>query len=111
MDAALSRAGAWHAVFRTARSGEPTYQALTEQVRHASVVTVDETGWKVEAILRWLWVFATPRIVVYRIASGRGFDQAAVVLGAGYSGVLVRDGWAPYLKFTQPSQQSCLAHL
>ncbi|MBI4729284.1 MAG: IS66 family transposase [Acidobacteria bacterium] len=107
----VSRAGAWHAVFRTARAGEPTYQALTEQVRHASVAVVDETGWKVEAILRWLWVFATPRIVVYRIASGRGFEQAAAVLGAGYSGVLVRDGWAPYLKFTEASHQTCLAHL
>lgn len=107
----VSRAGAWHAVFRTARAGQPTYQALTEQVQHAPVVSVDETGWKVEAILRWLWVFATPRIVVYRIAAGRGFEQAAAVLGAGYSGVIVRDGWAPYLKFTEALHQACLAHL
>lgn len=88
----VSRAGAWHAVFRTARAGEPTYQALTEQVQRAPVVSVDETGWKVEAVLRWLWVFATPRIVVYRIAAGRGFEQAAAVLGTDYSGVIVRDG-------------------
>lgn len=107
----VSRAGAWHAVLRTARAGQATYQALTEQVQHAPVVTVDETGWKVEAILRWLWVFATPRIVVYRIGTGRGFEQAAAVLGADYPGVIVRDGWAPYLKFTEALHQACLAHL
>ena len=31
---------------------------------------------------------------------GRGFDDAASILGAGYAGVLVRDGWAPYRRFT-----------
>ncbi|MGH2668170.1 MAG: IS66 family transposase [bacterium] len=107
----VSRAGVWHGVWRAARAGEPTYQALIEQVRAAPVVSVDETGWKVEAILRWLWVFATPRIVVYRIGTSRGFEQAAAVLGADYQGVVVRDGWAPYLKFAAAAHQTCLAHL
>jgi hypothetical protein len=33
-------------------------------------------------------------MTVYRIAAGRGFDDATAVLGADYAGVLERDGWA-----------------
>ncbi|MBA3641346.1 MAG: hypothetical protein H0W53_19160 [Acidobacteria bacterium] len=36
---------------------------------------------------------------VYAIQEGRGFAQAAAVLGADYAGVLQRDGWAPYRQF------------
>jgi transposase len=50
-------------------------------------------------------------MTVYRIAAGRGFDDATAVLGADYAGVLERDGWAPYRKFTHATHQSCLAHL
>jgi hypothetical protein len=59
--------------------------------------------------LWWLWVFATARTVVYTNQDGRGFDQAAAVLGAEFDGVLVRDGWAPYRQFDQAAHQTCLA--
>jgi len=107
----ISRAGTWHGVLRASRAAEPTYDALVEQVASAPVVSPDETGWKVGGILRWLWVFATVRVVVYRIAPGRGFEQAAAVLTAEFQGVIVRDGWAPYLSFKKATHQTCLAHL
>ncbi len=107
----VSRSGVWHATWRASRAAEPTYQAIEKAIQRSPVVTVDETSWKVEAILRWLWVFATPRLVFYRIAPGRGFEQAAAVLGEQFSGVLVRDGWAPYLKFVDALHQACYAHL
>jgi hypothetical protein len=49
--------------------------------------------WKVGGHLHSLWTFATPDTTVYRIQAGRGFDDAAAVLGVDFSGVLVRDGW------------------
>ena len=57
-----------------------------------------------------MWAFATPETTVYRTQSGRGFPQAAV-LDANYDGVLVRDRWAPYRRFTAAAHQTCLAHL
>ena len=48
------------------------------------------TGWRVGAVRHWLWAFATPETTVYRICHGRGFDEAAEVLGADFDGVLVR---------------------
>jgi transposase len=58
-----------------------------------------------------LWAFAGQQVTVYRIAAHRGYDDAAAVLGEGFAGVLERDGWAPYRKFTCAIHQSCLAHL
>ena len=61
------------------------------------------------AILHWLWAFATPETTVYAICDGRGFADAAAVLGPDFAGVLVRDGWVAYRGFTP--HQTCLSHL
>jgi hypothetical protein len=50
-------------------------------------------------------------VTVYLIAPGRGFEQAKGVLGSDFSGVLERDGWAPYRRFADAQHQTCLAHL
>lgn len=107
----ITTGGLVHAIRRAARRAEPTYAALAETVRGSPVVTPDETGWKVEARLRWLWAFTTPETTVYAIQAGRGFEEAATVLGADFSGVLVRDGWPPYRRFVAATHQTCLAHL
>jgi transposase len=103
--------GVTHALHRAARQAAPTYAALREQVRGSPVVSPDETSWKVAGQLWWLWAFATATTVVYAIQTGRGFDEAAAILGADFDGVLVRDGWAPYRQFDQAGHQTCVAHL
>lgn len=103
--------GLVHAIRRAGRQAEPTYDALVAQIRGSPVVTPDETGWKVAARLHWLWAFVTPDTTVYRIQAGRGYGEAAAVLGDDFDGVLVRDGWAPYRRFAHAIHQTCLAHL
>lgn len=107
----LTRSGLVHAVRRAARQAPPTYEALCAQVRGSPMVSPDETGGKVAGVLQWLWAFATPTTTVYAIQPGRGFDEAAAVLGAEFAGILVRDGWAPYRQFTEAAHQTCLAYL
>lgn len=107
----VTRGGLVHAVHRAARQAQPTYDALCAAVRASPVVTPDETSWKVGGHLLWLWAFVTPDTTVYAIQNGRGFAQAATVLGADYAGVLQRDGWAPYRQFIHAGHQTCLAHL
>ena len=46
----------------------------------------------------------------YATCPGRGFNDAATVLGTDYAGVLVRDGWAPYRCY-DGLHQTCLNHL
>lgn len=107
----VTRGGLCQAIARVGRKSEPTYRHLIEQVRTSPSVTPDETGWKVGGRLWWLWVFATPQETVYAIQPGRGFEQAAAVLGEDFAGFLVRDGWAVYRRFAQAVHQTCLAHL
>ena len=107
----VTRSGLVHAVHRAARQARPTYAALCQQVRGSPVVTPDETGWKVGGHLHWLWTAATPTTTVYAILAGRGYPEAATLLGEDFAGVIVRDGWAPYRRFTKAMHQTCLAHL
>ena len=71
----------------------------------------DETGWRVAALLAWLWVFVTEDTTVYARFPGRGFAEAASILGKEYAGGLSRDGWVVYRQFVQAVHQTCLAHL
>lgn len=107
----ITAGGLVHALHRAADRASPTYEALRTQVRHSDVVTPDETGWKVGGQLHWLWAFATPDTTVYAILPGRGYEEAASVLGPEFAGTLVRDGWAPYRRFDHAIHQTCLAHL
>ena len=95
---------------RAARDATPAYQELCEQVRNAPVVTPDETGWRVGGGRHWLWAYATADTTVYAICPGRGFDDAATVLGTDYAGVLVRDGWQVYRCYKDSLHQSCVNH-
>jgi transposase len=99
------------ALHRAARKALPTYAALVQTVRSSPMVVADETGWRVQARLWWLAAYVTPDTTVYAILQGRGFDEAACVLGASFAGILVHDGWAPYRRFTAAAHQTCQAHL
>jgi hypothetical protein len=72
---------------------------------------LDETGWNVAAQLNWLWVAVSEQVTFCDILPGRGFDEAASILGADYEGWLTHDGWQVYYKFLKAGHQSCLNHL
>ncbi len=107
----VSAGGVVQAIARQARALEPTYRALIEGVRCSPTVAPDETGWRINGQKAWLWAFAGEDVTVYLIAAGRGYEHAAEILGEDYSGVLERDGWAPYRRFTLARHQTCHAHL
>ena len=48
---------------------------------------------------------------MYQIEPGRGYAEAAKLLGEDFDGVLCVDGWAPYRGFEHAQIQTCLAHL
>jgi Transposase IS66 family len=65
--------------------------------KESRVVVMDETGWRLLGQRASLWVAAAENLTVCRIESGRGFDEAALLIGKECTGNLVRDGWGPRL--------------
>lgn len=107
----VSRSTLCRALLRTASKSQPMYAELAKTIRESPVVYPDESGWRIGGLSSWLWAFTNRHETVYLIARGRGYAEAATVLGKSYAGVLVADGWAPYGRFTAATHQTCLAHL
>jgi len=96
---------------RTGADLVPVHAEIVRRVNDAEMVVADETGWRVEGQSAWLWVATATDATAYNVAKGRGFDEATELIDEDYDGVLVRDGWAPYRRYTKAIHQSCAAHL
>ena len=108
----VSRSALARGLLRMARKAAPSYEALKSQLRTAPVVYPDETGWKIGGQSAWLHEATDgKRTTVYAIEKGRGYPEAALLLGKDYAGTIGSDGWAPYRKFEKATRQACLAHL
>ena len=107
----MTPGGICRAIERVARKAEATWHALRKAARRSDVAHMDETSWKVDAQLRWLWAVVTEQVTFCEILPGRGFAQAKKILGASYAGWLIHDGLRLYYKFLKASHQSCLFHL
>jgi len=107
----VSRSTLCRAITRLGTKAEPTYRELQIAVRRSLVNRLDETSWRVAARLQWLWVCVSDEVTFYAILPGRGFAQAASILGEDYEGFLNHDGWQPYYRFVHAFHQSCLSHL
>lgn len=107
----VARSTLCRAVQRAASKAQPIYDECVEALRASPVVYPDESGWRIGGQSAWLWAFTNCHETVYSIKRGRGFAEAASILGKDYAGTLVADGWAPYRRFTAATHQTCLAHL
>jgi hypothetical protein len=107
----MSPSGICRAIQRVSRKAEATWNALRDAVRRSPLAHMDETGWKVDAQLRRLWGVVTEQITYCEILPGRGFAEAASILGADYTGWLIHDGLQLYYKFLKAAHQSCAWHL
>lgn len=90
---------------------EPVHADLVRRANAAPVVTMDETGWRIGGLGAWLWVATSDTVTVYRVADTRGFDSATTLIDDTYAGTIIRDGWAPYRRYTNARHQTCAAHL
>lgn len=88
----------------------PEYERILRRIRAADVVYVDETGVKVDGVLHWIWIFTTLSETLVAIRKSRGKKVLREILGEGFKGVVVCDGWRPYGSFTDRIQR-CWAHL
>jgi transposase len=107
----LARATSVRSTLRTAGRCTPAYEQLRTDLRGASEVAPDETGWRVGGRLAWLHAFVSRRETCYVIDPTRGHEPAERLLGLDWPGTLVHDGWRVYDRFTRALHQQCVRHL
>lgn len=107
----VTPSGVCQAMQRAARRCEPLYQRILASVPLSPWIVPDETGWRIGGKPAWVHGFVTPFATLYHVAFGRGYEAAEPIIGAGYSGTMIHDGWAPYDRFFFARHQQCLQHL
>jgi transposase len=96
------------------RAGEALaapHAGLHDQIRSASSVNIDETGWRTAGKRRTLWGALTERAAVFRIAPDRHEREAKALLGEDFEGIACSDRWWAYNYLDPERRQLCWAHL
>jgi transposase len=96
------------------RAGEALaapHTRLEQQIKAASVVNIDETGWKTAGRRRTLWGALTSETAVFRIAAGRHASESRMLLGERFVGIVCSDRWRGYDYLDPERRQLCWAHL
>lgn len=106
----IGRASSCRSMLRTAKKAAPAMDEIRKEVRGSPVVKVDETGWRLNGLSRWLHVLIGPRAVLYEIG-GRGRETAESIIRSDYSGTMIHDGYAAYDGFIHARHQQCVFHL
>jgi len=94
---------------RASEAIKPHYEAIGETARQAPVNHIDETSWKTNGSLRWLWTMTSTLVSFFMIHKHRSRAAFEALIGT-WEGILVSDGYGLYRKWVN-GRQSCLAHL
>ena len=105
----LTRSGILGIVNRTADSMEWVYDIIGMKLKGEDVLNIDETTWKVNSILWYIWVFCNKKMAYFHPVKSRAAKVLEMVLGEDFKGIAICDFYAAYniLKRTQ----RCLVHL
>jgi transposase len=87
----------------------PHYEAIRGAARQAPVNHIDETSWKTNGCLRWLWTMTSVMASFFMINRHRSRAAFEELIGE-WQGILVSDGYGLYRKWVH-GRQTCLAHL
>lgn len=97
-------------LYKAKKWNSKEYLEILERIRNADVKHADETGFRIDGLNGWAWLFATQEDTYYTIEETRGSGVPEKVLGGNPKGILNRDDFRSYNKIHM-IQQSCWAHL
>ncbi len=106
----ISTAGISKMMIRLSNILEPVYEEILNDVKQGAAIWADETGWRVNGKLWWLWIFANKRSSYYWPDQSRGGQVVERILGPIFYGILMVDGWHAYNKLAC-DRQTCMAHI
>jgi transposase len=97
----------WH---RLAEILKSWYEEIGAEIVRAGVLHADETGWRINGRLGWLWCFTTPAATLFAIERSRASPVVLKFITEQFAGVLVSDFWSAY-SILVCAKQKCLVHL
>src|SRR4051794_13173243 len=106
----LSKSQADSLLSQLSRLWQQDFEALCELMAWATVVYIDETGWKVSAQSCYAWVFTTLTHTVLLYGRGRDSSVLDEILPEDFGGIGVSDDYAVY-RGRLGRGQKCWAHL
>jgi transposase-like protein len=71
-------------------------ETAREFVRARAVNHVDETGWREQSWLHWLWVNATAQVTAFWVAERRDAAMARKVIGHAKKSIITTDRYLSY---------------
>src|SRR3954449_9256417 len=106
----LSKSQADSLLSQLSRLWQRDFEALCELMAWATVIYIDETGWKLSAANCYAWAFTTLTHTVLLYGRGRDHSVLEEILPEDFGGIGVSDDYAVYReRFGQG--QKCWAHL
>ncbi len=103
----------WDQINAIAHHLAPTYEAFGRRALAAPVINVDETRWPIMGSAKpsagTVWGVHAPTVSFYRILPGKSAAEGREVL-AGYTGIVVADGFAVYEVLARDGPGFALAH-
>ena len=108
----------WDQTQALATGLEPSYEALRPSVLSDFVIHIDETTWRLMdkpgSTGWWVWNVSSRYGAYYRLSPSRGTEVATEIL-AGFTGVVVADGYEVYAKLVRQvpgiTLAACWAHV
>lgn len=97
----------WHRLGEILKSW---YEEIAEEIVGSGVLHADETGWRINGRLGWLWCFTTTAATLFVIERSRASPVVLKFITEQFDGVLVSDFWGAYNILTC-AKQKCLVHL
>jgi transposase len=98
-------------VQRTGEALAEPQARLSEQIRSAPAVNIDETGWRLRGSKPTLWGALSERAALFRIAPARHAREAKALLGDDFDGIAYSDRCWAYDYLNPEQRQLCWAHL
>ncbi|MBU1147335.1 MAG: IS66 family transposase [Candidatus Omnitrophica bacterium] len=92
------------------RRAQPIYDEMRSALLLMKLLYIDETGWKKDGILYWLWCYSNKILVFYHIDKSRGGKVVTAILGEKFNGMIISDFLRAYAPI-KSLKQKCIPHV
>lgn len=94
---------------RVSEAIQPHYQAIAKVARTSDINGIDETSWKLNGVLMFIWAMVNSKVAFFKMHQERS-KKAFLALIENWRGILISDGYNVYRQWVN-LRQTCLAHL